>query len=409
MTSSKEVVGIGLVGCGARLRGIVRRLLEEGGGRVKVVALCDPSEKSIATAREVLAAPEARVYADAAALAADPQVAWVMIGSWNRYHREHAEAALAAGKDVFCEKPLATHLEDCIALRDAWRRSGKRFFLGFTLRYSPLYRRVREIVQSGELGELISLEFNETLAFNHGGYIHQDWRRLRENAGTHLLEKCCHDFDIIDSLVQSPVRYAASFGGCDFFKPEHAHHARRIGPDADGRPAFEGWLRHLGQREGVPESSPFRADKDIVDNQVAILQYQNGVRASFHTNCSSALPERRVYLQGTEGSLRADALAMRIEYQRIGWDTERKIIELDVKGGHGGSDAVLAGQLAQCVLHGAEPVTGIMEGLRAAVNCFGVDQALDEGRVVDLAPMWEAVGLPVTGDVSTGALAAAAV
>src|SRR5206468_7637583 len=134
---------------------------------------------------------------------ADPSVSWIMIGSPNNLHCKHAVAALRAGKHVFCEKPLATTLDDCLAIRDAVHASGRQFVVGFTLRYSPFYREVQRLVASGTIGKLISFEFNETLEFNHGGYIHGDWRRLTRLSGGHLLEKCCHDIDIANWIVGS--------------------------------------------------------------------------------------------------------------------------------------------------------------------------------------------------------------
>lgn len=386
-------IGIGLIGCGNRLTGLVKTLLKDHGEQIKVTALCDPSSDSIDTAKRDLNAGTARVYEDYNELVKASDVDWVLVGSWNCFHREHAIAAMEAGKDVFCEKPLATSFEDCMAIKEVQQRTGKRFFIGFTLRYSPHYARVQQIIQSGAIGDILSLEFNETLRFNHGGYIHQDWRRLTDNAGTHLLEKCCHDIDIINGMVGSLARKVASFGGCDFFTSKNAHHADRIGPGGEGnRPAFQGWP--------YSNESPFRDDKDIIDNQVAIIEYANGIRATFHTNCLAAIPERRCYILGTEGTLRADALTNRIEVQRVGWDTKPEIEEIDPAGGHGGSDPVLVEKLADCILNGTEPRTGVDEGLKSAVTCFGIDQAMDEGTVVDLLPMWEQAGIdlgePVT-------------
>ncbi len=216
---------------------------------------------------------------------------YVMIGSWNCFHAEQAIAALEAGKPLFCEKPLATTLEDGLAIARAQAAANLPLTIGFTLRYSPFYRTLKEMIAAGRIGSIISMEFNETLDFNHGGYIHGDWRRLRANAGTHLLEKCCHDVDLVNWMIESRAVRVASFGGTDFFTPENAHHQDRIGPKSDtGTVAFQSWPH----RDHEPPN-PFLADKDIVDNQVAILQYENGVRVSFQTNCMAAIPERRMY------------------------------------------------------------------------------------------------------------------
>ncbi|HOX07182.1 MAG TPA: Gfo/Idh/MocA family oxidoreductase [Planctomycetota bacterium] len=378
---------IGVIGCGGRIRSILKRLPGLGQDLI-ITAICDPSEASRRKTMEAFA-PAARVCSDYRELVAAPDVDWVMVGSWNCHHREHAIAALAAGKHVFCEKPLATTLEDCLAIRDAWRASDRTFCLGFVLRYSPHYQKIREILMSGALGRIVSMEFNETLHYEHGGYIHGDWRRRTEWAGSHLLEKCCHDLDLILWLTGGLPLRAASFGGVSFFRPENAGYVEKLGAHPKGQPAFSSWADFAV----TPYVNPFTAEKDIVDNQVAIMEFAGGVRATFHTNCSTNLPERRMYICGTEGTLRADVLAGSIEYRRIGHQEELIRPETGARGGHGGADETLCRSLRACMLEGAAPLADPEDGVRSAITAFGIDQAMAEGRVVDLSPMWARAGI----------------
>jgi predicted dehydrogenase len=366
---------IGVIGCGSRLQYLLT-LLHQQGDQVRVEALCDPNARAIAACRSAFN-PQARVHDDHRALVADPAVDWVLVGSWNRFHREHAIAALKAGKHVFCEKPLATTLDDCLAMREALRASGRRFFIGFVLRYSPHYRRIKRLVADGAIGELVSLEFNETLDFDHGGMIHGNWRRLTGDAGSHMLEKCCHDVDLVHWLVGSPASRIASFGGLDFFTPANRRHITRIGQRSDGRRAY-----HAPANE-----DPFTCDKDIVDNQVAIIEFENRVRAAFHTNCNSAIPERRMHLCGTEGTIRADVISGRIEVQRIGYDTAIEDASTGSSGGHGGADDLMVGELLACMRDGTAPQTTLEDGLTAALTCFGIDAALASGQVFRMEPL----------------------
>jgi predicted dehydrogenase len=378
---------IGVIGCGGRLRGILKRLPGRG-QELRVAAICDPNETSLRKTLEELA-PGARVCGDFRELAAAPDLDWVMVGSWNCHHREHAVAALEAGKHVFCEKPLATTLEDCLAIRDAWRRSGRTFCLGFVLRYSPHYQKIREILQAGALGRIVSFEFNETLHYEHGGYIHGDWRRRTEWAGSHLLEKCCHDLDLVLWLTGALPLRAASFGGLGFFRPENASYIERLGKHPNGQPAFSSWA----DLAVTPYENPFTAEKDIIDHQVAIIEFTGGVRATFHTNCCTNLPERRMYICGTEGTLRADVLTGSIEYRRIGHREELIRPETGAKGGHGGADETLCRSLRACMLEGAKPLADPEDGVRSAIMAFGIDQAMASGQVTDFAPMWKRAGI----------------
>jgi predicted dehydrogenase len=366
------------------VRGLAASLRKRHPG-VEISALCDPNSDAIEATRRELN-PAAAVYEHAAQLCDSAELDWVMVGSWNCFHREHATLALDAKKHVFCEKPLATTLDDCIAIRDAVTRNQRTFSFGLTLRYAGLYRKIDQLLRSGELGALVSFEFNENLEFNHGGFIHADWRRHTRYAGSHLLEKCCHDIDLGNWFAASRVRRVASFGGTNFFLPENSFHVDRIGPNAKGVRAYFGFL---GGAPGAGSPTPFTTDKDILDNQVVILEYENGVRGMFHTNCNAGIPERRMLLLGTEGAIRADLLTGTLELRRIGWD-EPSVVYRNPGGGHGDGDLHLVDNLAASMFEDHVPSAGIDEGLASALTCFAADRALETGTVVDARELWRA-------------------
>jgi predicted dehydrogenase len=384
------VTGVGLIGCGSRLTHVIGRATRDCDD-LKVVALCDVSDEAIRRAVKHLGCEDAKRYKDHRALSADASVDWVCVGSWNAFHKEHILGALEHNKHVFSEKPLTTNIDDCVVLQRAIEKHEGIFSMGFVLRYAPFYQRIKELIDDGVLGNLISFEFNETIAPDHGGYIMGDWRRKREWAGTHLLEKCCHDFDLANWLTGSAPVKAASFGGLNFFLPENSHQKDRVGPHENGVPAYLSW-----QAGGIYTSEnrldPFEADKDIVDNQVAILEYANGVRATFHTNLNTAIQERRMYLCGTEGTIRGDVLTGEIAYKRISRD-KALLVEKTSGGGHGGADGIMSNALRKSMTEGAAPLVCFDDGVRSAVACFGVDAALDTGTVYDLHEMWKRVGI----------------
>jgi predicted dehydrogenase len=357
--------------------------------QVEVTAISDPNPHSIEAAKKAFG-NQSKVHDDYHDLLQDQTVEWVMVGSWNCFHAEQVIAAFAAGKHVFCEKPLALRVEDCLAMRDAWKASGKMFSIGFTLRYSPHYRRIKEILTSGKIGSIISMEFNETLSCGHGGYIHADWRRKTEFAGSHLLEKCCHDLDLVNWITDSLAVKVASFGGCDFFTASNAGQIERAGRTPDGKSFFTSWSNENIRGNIV---TPFNDDKDIVDNQVAILQFASGARATFHTNCSTSIPERRMYICGTEGTLRSNVLTGQIEFFPIGYGAQLENCSTEALGAHGGGDSVLGASLADSILKGTPPLTSLEDGLCAAFTAFGLDEALRTGTVTDLIPLWRKAGL----------------
>jgi len=385
-SNSTESVRLGVIGAGGRMRYVLRHLLAAvPAGRVVVTAAYDPDPNALTALREICGHDFESVKSEEA-LAYHQQVDWVFIGSWNVFHSRQVIAALLAKKNVFCEKPLATTLEDCLAVANAVKKSGRTFAFGLVLRYSPLYQKIRELISSGRIGQIVSLEFNETLGFNHGGYIFGNWRRRSANAGTHLLEKCCHDLDLVNWITGSLPVQVASFGGRDFFVRANTHHVARIGSNGEGKPAYGTW-------PDPGQVNPFSEGADIVDNQVAIIQYANGIRATFHTNCNAGLPERRMYFCGTEGSLRADAMTGTIEVQRIGHEPRIERIETGAAGGHAGGDEGMAKALAGTLLEGHAPLASISEAVQACAVAFAIDQAMSEARVVCLDSCWKTIGI----------------
>ena len=380
-------VGIGVIGCGHRIKLVLAHVLAgDAADRLRVVAGFDPEAERVQMLADRLAASDIAPCGSPEQVATHPGVDWVFIGSPNALHADHAVAALNAGKHVFCEKPLATTLADCLRIREALEQSGTTFAFGLVLRYAPLYTRVATLLNAGRIGELISFEFNETLAYNHGGYLHQGWRSESRWTGSFMLEKCCHDIDIANWLVGCPASRVASFGGCDFFTARNAGHLTRIGPDPQtGMLPYQAWP--------ATRRSPFSDGKDIVDNQVALIEYRNGVRATFHTNCNAAIPERRLYLIGSEGTLRADLITGQVELRRIGWDEPSVIYETIAKG-HGGGDERMAKHLVQTMVEGVEPLASLEHGLAASLTCFAMDQAMREGRVVYLSELQQQLDSP---------------
>jgi predicted dehydrogenase len=372
---------IGVIGCGARLRRVLELLLPLA-PELSITAVYDPDAQNV-SALKTQFAPGAAECPTSRAVCERSDVDWVFIGSWNRFHATQVIEAFGAGKHVFCEKPLALSLDEARAMRVA-QKAGGIFALGLVLRYSPLYRRAKELLDQGAIGRLVSFEFNETLDFNHGGYIHGNWRRLRANAGTHLLEKCCHDLDVALWLIGSRPGAVASFGGCGFFRPANAHHVHRIGPSpTDGRAAYRAWPNPGGV-------DPFGGDDggDIVDNQVAALEFDNGVHGTFHTNCNAGMPERRFYLLGEEGALRLDAMTGCVELSRIGWNEPLLTYAVTQGGCHAGGDELMAAELVGVLRGECSPAAGFAEGVRSLALANAIDAAMEGHRVVNMRAQW---------------------
>jgi len=374
----EKKIRIAMIGAGCRSN-LVQKLLDAAKENVEIVAIYDPDMAVAETRKKALPAPNAELVKDYQSAINFPGVDWVMVFSPNSMHREHVLAAFAAGKHVFSEKPLATSIEDCKSIYDAWKACGRTFATGFVLRYSPLYRKAKEILDSGKLGKILAISADENIAPSHGGYIMCNWRRHTKFAGPHILEKCCHDLDLLNWLIGSLPKRVAAFGERLFFKPENQPLLEKY-----GKKTFMSW------EDPHKTETPFTDDTDLMDTQVAIADYRNGVKVNFLATMSNALWERRMYFTCSEGSMILDLYTMDLRYKAIG-EAETHVYSFGVLDGHGAGDQVIMAELWECMRDGSAPKCGGSEGLESAVFAMALDRAMVQGTVIDLEPVWKSL------------------
>lgn len=368
---------IAVVGCGRRIRDILKLLMHEN-QLIEIVAFIDEDIKYANELKNEFA-NEAKEYTDLDLALDIEKPKWLLIGSRNFLHAEHILKAFEKNIHVFVEKPLAINKEDCLKIYQLQLEKKLCLMIGFTLRYSPHYQKIASLLHQNAIGKVISFEFNETLDFWHGTHIMCNWRRFRQYTGFHMLEKCCHDIDIANWFFQTKARKVSSFGGLNFFIKENKDLANTLSIDPIN-------FRKPYERYG---HNAFETKKDIVDNQVVILEYENGVRGTFHTNLNSAIPERRFYILGTKGSIRSDVLTGKIELRKIGFQEQSIDVSIpNCIGGHGGGDKILAKELLQSIIGASTPQTTARDGLLSAFTCFAIDEAQRKSRVVSLKKDW---------------------
>lgn len=373
------MTGIAVLGAGNRSRALVDLLLKASGNDVNVVSIYDPDPGVVLRAKKTWAADDA-VQADSALAAIQtPGVDWVLVFSPNAFHAEHILQSFAEKKHVFTEKPLATSIEDCVAIQHAHAGSGLLFATGFVLRYAPLYQAIYKLLRSGDFGPIVSIGASENIKPGHGGYIMRNWRRFTGQAGPHVLEKCCHDLDVLNWFCGDVPRQVCAFGGNSVFIPENEGLLEKYGSDT-----FLNW------EDPHAVGSPFTSEKDIMDTMGAVMSYRNNIQVTFQITTSNAIPERRMYISCLEGTIIGELYTGHLQYRRLG--DEKETVETYPGGGHGGGDPHIMGALLKSIQTGEAPLCSGEEGLRSAIVAIALDQAAREQQVVSLNPVWEKIG-----------------
>ena len=376
---NRKPINVGIIGAGGR-SGLSKHLFTLSPD-VRLRAIYDP-DKTVSEKRlKALGQENAMVCDNYEQVSQHPEIDWVMVFSPNCYHAEHIISAFEAGKNVFSEKPLATTIEDCQAIFTAHKKTNVKFATGFVLRYAPLYRKVKELLDAGTIGRILSIDANENITPEHGSYIMMNWRRFTKFAGPHILEKCCHDIDLLNWICESVPSKIASFGGRNMFVPENKHFGEKFRKKDGKSPFFDSWE----DPHKVP--CPFSSEKDLMDNQVAILEYRNNIRVMFQATMSNAIPERRMYISGTEGTMIAELYSGELKVKRI--DDEAIQLHKLIGGGHAGGDEVIMSSLYETMTTDAMPKCSGQEGLESSVSALAIDKAREEMKIIDLEPVWK--------------------
>jgi predicted dehydrogenase len=391
---------IGVVGAGARGESFARQLYV-GSDRAELFGICDIDGDRLQKFVDFCELPNARQFTNPAEFYAAKEMDAVIITTPDFTHREVALQALAADKHLYIEKPLAPTAEEGRDIIRAQRASGKIAFVGFNLRAVRLYERLKEVVDSGVLGQIVHIDGVEQLAQDHSASFMRRFHRKTKQTGGLLNHKCSHDLDIIQWLIghEHKVVKVASFGGISVFKPtkQPAKYCHECPPDTYHRCPYKdraGFVFPVHGKKPIHKTSQldvyggdlcvYNPDKDIFDNQTVIMEWDNGVRGSFNLQLFQRHGERETRIWGEKGVARAvySDFKIKIVVADTGDVIEEKI-QLP-QGGHGGSDVRMLGRFIDALDGKGPKNSGLSEGLAATIVAESALKSVQTGQIISV-------------------------
>lgn len=192
--------------------------------QLKFVAVAEPIAERRKTFAEQHQIPEEMQFESWEGLLEKPtlgEVALICTQDWQ--HTAPAVTAMRAGYHVLLEKPMANKLDECRLLLDVSQETQRQLRICHVLRYTPHFIKLRELVQSDVLGQIVQVDHRENVSFWHmaHSYVRGNWRN-REQSSPMILAKCCHDLDILPWVLGQKAKKLASVGSLMHFKPENA-------------------------------------------------------------------------------------------------------------------------------------------------------------------------------------------
>ncbi len=407
-----------LIGAGNR-GGVYTDVMSAMPEQFEVVAVAEPRDSRRERIQEIHKLPDNMCFTDYKPLLALGKIADIaLIATMDRDHFEPAMMAIDLGYDLMLEKPITPTPEQCIALTENAEKHGVRVVICTVLRYTPLFIKLKEIIDSGRIGKVMSINHEECVEFVHQShsFVRGNWGNS-ERSSVMLLQKSCHDMDILQWLLGKKCKKVQSFGSLSYFTAENA-------PEGAPERCIEGcpvgdtciynsvklylesdsnWFRSAATKlvkssdEDVKKSllesnygkCVFHCDNDVVDHQTVNMLFEDDVTVTFTMNAFNT-GGRYINIYGTKGEIRA----------ALKGDTPIKVYDIvsketeeipssgtdGVLGGHGGGDAGIVKTLYSYMIgeYNGVSVPTIQESCYNHLITFAADHARKTGTVVDV-------------------------
>ncbi len=315
-----------LVGTGSRSQLYLEAMLDDFREVALLVGICDINPGRLELNRSILAdrygvAVPAYAAADFAKMIQEctPDAVIVTTGP-DRTHSEYICRAMELGCDVIAEKPMTTDEEQARKILETARKTGCRLQVTFNYRYSPPRAQVRELIQNGTIGKVLSVDFAWALDTRHGADYFRRWHRRIENSGSLLVHKATHHFDLVNWWIDDIPEEVFAYGTLRYYTPEHADelglHGR--GERCTGCPVAskcpfnldttQEWFQRLyGEQEHhdgyFRDRCVFSAEVDIWDTMSVNVRYRGGAAMSYLLHTYSPVEGYRIVFNGTKGRI----------------------------------------------------------------------------------------------------------
>jgi len=333
------MINIAVLGLGSRGNGYMTIAKLFRRKQANIVALCDLLPDRLAKCAKRFNVPSEMCFgSDKDFFAAGKLADAVFICTQDRDHYEHAVQAIDLGYHILCEKPLSPSVAECEDLIRRVEEKGVKMLVCHVLRYSDYYRKIKEIIDSGIIGEVVGINHTENIGYYHfaHSYVRGNWRDSTTTSPM-IMAKTCHDLDIIHWYMGGGCESISSFGQLKHFKAENAPEGAALrcldGCQAKENCPFDAerlyitaplhkatFLKFRGRtltnkdnpskedkydalRNGDYGRCVYHSDNNVADHQVVNMKFSGGRVATLTATAFSKGCFRTSHIMGTRGEI----------------------------------------------------------------------------------------------------------
>ena len=347
----------------------------------------------------------------------------VVIATMDRDHFAPAMAAIEKGYNLLLEKPVAPTPEQCRAIQKAAEEKGVFVLVCHVLRYTRFYIALKNIIDSGEIGKIMNIQAIECVGDVHQthSFVRGNWSNS-DKSSCMILQKTCHDMDILAWLIGKKCVEVHSYGSLSYFRKENApegspeycyegcpasdtcpYHAEKVYVDL--KHGGKGWFDLVATEKNSPTKEDcikaikttqygkcvFKCDNNVVDHQTVNMKFEDDIYVDF---AMSAFTKggRTLRIMGTQGEINAKMDGEQIEIfnfitrETRNYNFNDKAFDEAITGGHGGGDTGIIHALVG-LMNGESSISvcEIGESCDNHMISFAAEESRLTGKVISIA------------------------
>ncbi|WP_169090659.1 Gfo/Idh/MocA family protein [Paenibacillus sp. PL91] len=339
-----------------------------------------------------------------------------IICTMDHMHLEPTLRALQLGYHVLLEKPMSPIPSECVEMEQEALKQGRLLTICHVLRYTSFWQTIKHEIEQGAIGDIVSVQLNENVGNMHmaHSFVRGNWRNSDESSPM-ILQKSCHDMDILSYIMDEPCERVSSFGSLMHFhegnKPKGAPAFCAEGCPAEKECQYHavnyylnegrGWARKFTNndtdeeimealRTGPYGRCVYQTDNNVVDHQVVNMEFASGATATFSMCGFTEDNTRIVQIMGTKGDIRGNMMDDAITIHQF-VTKEKRVVKLEAsESGHGGGDAGIVRSFINEVRNygqsDVESLSSATVSVRSHLMAFAAEESrLHKGKSIELS------------------------
>ena len=417
------MISIAVIGLGNRGSIYMRYAKTLHSGECEIISICDSDPIRLGECKEQYSIKDDMCFSNEDDFFKEKRADAIFICTQDRDHYQHALKAISLGYNIMCEKPVSPSIAECEEIESKAREKNLVFLVCHVLRYSKYYVKLKQLLDSGIIGELKNITHTENIGHYHyaHSYVRGNWRDSSTTSPL-IMAKTCHDMDLLYWFMGTDCKRLSSFGSLSYFKADNAPQGstdyclggcsvkntcpfdaehlyitaplhqitflKFLGRTLTGKNGASKADKYAALRTGPYGRCVYKCDNNVVDSQKVNMDFGDGKTATLTVTAFNKRMYRETHFMGTKGDIRCNDLDGKIHIKVFrGKSKNIRTRWLPIPGHSGGDNGLVRDFILK--MNGKETIQKDLSTMDVTLHshrmALAAEQSrLNKGKVIEL-------------------------